>query len=75
MIVQLDRENCIGCSACATICSEFWFMDEDGKSRLKGATEVKGMSGWFGLNVKGKKEEECNKKAADLCPVKVIHVQ
>jgi ferredoxin len=75
MNVSLDRENCIGCSACTTICPEFWSMGDDGKSVLKGARPVAGREGWLGLNVKTKQDEECNKWAADICPVKVIHVE
>jgi ferredoxin len=75
MNVSLDRENCIGCSACTTICPGFWSMGTDGKSMLKGGKPVGGQPGWFVLEIKNKVDEECNKTAADICPVKVIHLE
>ena len=32
--LQHDRENCIGCGACAVIAPEFWEMNDDGKSDI-----------------------------------------
>jgi ferredoxin len=74
MNVTQDRESCIGCMACTTVCPEFWSMGDDGKSMLKGAREVEGKPGWFGQDLKSKADYECNKRAADICPVKVIQV-
>jgi ferredoxin len=75
MNVMLDRDKCIGCSACTTVCPEYWSMAADGKSTMSGAVEAKGKRGWLELEIKNKAEEECHRKAADICPVKVIHVQ
>ena len=63
-----DRSGCIGCGACAATCSKFWEMADDGKSKLKGS---KPKSGKFELEVG---DLGCNKDAADVCPVNVIHV-
>ena len=58
--ISIDRSKCIGCQACATLCSDNWKIDDDGKaSPIK--TDVK--------------EIGCNQKAADGCPVKIIHVK
>jgi ferredoxin len=35
-----NREKCIGCGACAALCSDYWEMDDDGKSLLKGAKKI-----------------------------------
>lgn len=32
MKAYVDRETCIGCGACAGICSEVFSMDDEGKS-------------------------------------------
>ena len=31
-----DRDICIGCSACASVCPDYWEMESDGKSSIKG---------------------------------------
>lgn len=57
--IEHDRENCIGCGACAASCPENWEMSSDGKSKcLKGELEELG----------------CNETAASGCPVSVIHI-
>jgi ferredoxin len=64
-----QREKCIGCGACAAVCPDFWEMDEDGKSTLKGAKKV---GDDFELEVD---DAECNKDAENTCPVQCIHVK
>ena len=66
-IVQ-DREQCIGCGACVAACPKFWEMGDDGKSELKGSKQ-KGKS--FELEVASL---DCNKEAAEVCPVQIIHL-
>jgi len=61
-----ERENCIGCGACVSICSKYWDMGDDGKSILKNS-----------VNNEEKYEIEtnsigCNQDAADSCPVHCI---
>lgn len=69
--IRHDRENCIGCGSCASLCPEFWSMDADGKSMLKGAVE--GGPGWFELELR-EADLGCNRRAAESCPVSVIHI-
>lgn len=57
-IVQ-DREKCISCGTCTALCSENWFMDDDGKATPK-KTELK--------------EIGCNQTAAEACPVQIIKI-
>ena len=67
-----DRPNCIGCGACAVICSSSWEMeDNDGKSNLKGAK--KNDDGTEAKDIE-EKDFEKNKEAADACPGNVIHI-
>jgi len=66
-----EREICIGCGACAAVCSDFWEIGEDGKSDLKG-------SKYAGKNqerVIDEKDLKCNKEAAETCPVNCIHIE
>jgi len=56
----VDREKCIGCGLCASLCSEVFEL-KGGKSSVKKE------------EIKGELEDEV-KRAADLCPVKAIKV-
>ncbi|MBD3397715.1 ferredoxin [Candidatus Micrarchaeota archaeon] len=64
-----EREKCVGCGACAAICPKYWEMSGDGKSRLKGSNVVEGK------HVLVLEDVECNKDAANACPVKCIMVE
>ena len=71
MKIILEREKCIGCGTCASICPKFFEMGEDGKSHLKNSS----------LNDKKEIEESevkntgCAKEAKENCPVKCIHIK
>ena len=68
-----ERWKCIGCGACAAICSQYWEMADDGKSDLKGAKYKDTPEGKLGqLEVK---DAGCNKDAAEGCPVQCIHAK
>lgn len=34
-MVKIDKQKCIGCGLCASICSEVFVMDKDGKAKVK----------------------------------------
>ncbi len=57
-IIKHDKDKCIGCGVCASVCSENWEMKgakaEPKKTKLK--------------------EIGCNGEAADSCPVGCIHI-
>jgi ferredoxin len=59
MKIEIDRDKCIGCGACAAVCPENWEMKDDGK-----AAPIK----------KEIKEIGCNKDAAEGCPVQCIKI-
>ncbi len=63
------REECIGCGACTAICPDHWEMGDDGKAQLKDANKN---GEQFEKEVS---EAECNKDAADSCPVPCIFVE
>lgn len=71
MKVRFDRDGCIGCGACAQICSEFWSMSNS-KSDLKGGKQMDG-DDWFERDI-SKADLDCNKAAAEACPADVIHI-
>lgn len=70
--IEHDRENCIGCAACAATCPKHWAMNADGKSDLLGGKKRE----TDGFEVKDIEEEEYDeaKQSADVCPVNVIHI-
>ena len=59
--IEFDRENCIGAGPCAAFAPENWFIDSDTKASVK-------------KTIIDEKELENNMKAAESCPVNVIHV-
>ncbi|HOD89962.1 MAG TPA: ferredoxin [archaeon] len=54
-----DKNKCIGCGACITMCPENWKFQGNKAQPIK----------------KEIKEISCNQKAADICPVKCIKIQ
>ena len=66
--IKIEREKCIGCGSCATVCPKYFELIEDGKSHIIGAEKKE---------VEELKVEkiECAEQAADICPVQCIHVE
>ncbi len=61
MKVSVDKETCIGCGMCVSICDEVFYMDDDGKSATK-VTELPDMV------------IEDAKEAESACPVNAITI-
>lgn len=59
--IAIDRKNCLGCGACASVCNNF-FLDKDGKASVK-KSEITD------------KEIEPNMAAENICPAKVISIK
>ena len=57
--IKLDKEACIGCGVCTSVCDN-WIMD-DNKAKPKKTTI-------------SEKELKCNKEAEDICPVDAIKI-
>ena len=57
--IKHERDKCIGCGACASVCPANWEMADDGKSKCKN---------------KNPKTAGCNKEAENVCPVHCIHI-
>lgn len=68
-VIEHDRENCIGCGACAAICPDMWEMTSDGKSSIIGGKKTKDGEMLETDDVK------CSLEAAQSCPVNVIHIK
>lgn len=73
--IEHDRDICIGCSACASVCPKYWTMASDGKSNLEGHTEDDIGNQSLGTNENPITEDfEANLDAAESCPVNCIHI-
>ena len=58
--ISQEREQCISCGACVSVCPDNWKIDKDGKASPK-KTDLDEIS--------------CNKDAAKQCPVNIIHIK
>ncbi len=71
--VTIDRDNCISCATCWTVCPEFFEENpEDGFSQV---VEKYRVNGNIGEGQAPEELEGCVKDAANGCPVEVIHMQ
>jgi ferredoxin len=71
--VTIDREGCIQCGVCYSVCSEvFEENPEDGFSSIVETyrTDDEGAEGQVPGDL-----EDCVTEAAESCPVEVIHVE
>lgn len=59
MKASVDKEACIGCGLCESICSSIFYMDNDGKANTK-ITEVP------------QENQEEAKEAESSCPTNAI---
>ena len=66
-----DREECIGCGACAAMAPDHWTMDDDGKATLIGSTG----SGKKAIKMIDEKDLAANEEAASSCPIEAIHIE
>lgn len=58
-----QRKKCIGCGACAIICPKLFVINnKDGLANLKNSKIEN-------------RDVNCVKKAADICPIKIIKIQ
>lgn len=72
VIITQQRAKCIGCNYCVELAYNRWRMSKkDGKATLIGGVNRKG---FYTVKVREDELEE-NIKAAEACPVKIIHVK
>lgn len=62
MKVEVNREACIGCGACAAICDDVFEIDDEGLSTVKDNNVSENL-------------EDSVKEACDACPTEAITVE
>lgn len=62
MKAHVDKDTCIGCGLCPSVCPDIYEMDDDGKAVEKVDQVPEGL-------------EECAKEGAEQCPVNAISVE
>lgn len=71
MTITHDRVKCIGCGQCASVCPEYWYIDNDGKARMRNSIDKKGIAVGKIDNDDLPQMEEVVK----LCPLHLINIQ
>ena len=62
MIARVDKDTCIGCGACPSVCPEVFEMEDDGLATAY-------------VNPVPAEVEDSAQEAADGCPVEAIHIE
>lgn len=57
--IKINKEKCIGCGFCVSVCPDVFEIGEDGKSQLKEKVDLKA-------------NEKCIREAKQGCPVGAI---
>lgn len=60
--VTVNKDLCIGCGTCASLCPEVFELKDDMKSHIKSGADLD-------------KNKECIVEAKDACPVQAIEVE
>jgi ferredoxin len=71
--VRIDRDECIMCGVCWSVCPEFYEeSDEDGLSQV---VEEYRVGDDLSHGKASQDLEDCVEEGADGCPVAIIHVE
>jgi ferredoxin len=69
MKVVLEKEKCIGCGTCVTLCPKYFEMGKDDRASLKGGVSSGETEQLTISNI------ECIKDAADSCSGQAINIE
>ena len=77
MSIKVNKELCLGCGACASLCPDVFKMNDAGKSEvISSASASSAAKAIEDKEASADKEENiaCAKNAAESCPVQAIEV-
>jgi ferredoxin len=60
-MVKVNKEKCIGCGLCVSLCPDVFEIGEDGKSQIISGADFD-------------KNEKCVKEAREGCPVSAVEI-
>jgi len=58
-MLKINKEKCIGCGVCISLCPEVFEINEEGKSQIKKGADLN-------------ENKNCIKEAKESCPVEAI---
>jgi ferredoxin len=70
-IIQ-EKSKCIGCGTCASLCSRYFEMQDDGKAQLIEPDLIDKESERYEKTIE---EVSCAKEAVEGCPVQCIEIK
>ena len=62
MKVKVNKDVCIGCGTCMSLCADVFEFDKNNKSQVKKDADIE-------------KNQKCIETAKDSCPVQAIDVE
>ncbi|MFX1486463.1 MAG: ferredoxin [Promethearchaeota archaeon] len=71
--VKVDRNLCIACGVCYSICGEVYEEDDEGKSRIVDSY-LKEQNEDFSIGEVDESLKGCAQEGADSCPVVAIEI-
>ncbi len=71
MKIIYEKEGCIGCGSCASVCPKHFEIGDDGKSNLKNS-KINPDTKNYEVEID---KEDCSKDASSVCPVEIIHIE
>ena len=70
-MVKVDKEKCIGCGTCQSICPEIFEIDDNGKAKLK-LSITSSKRGQSKAKIISRTKSSCIKEAIENCPMDAI---
>ncbi|WEU39842.1 MAG: ferredoxin [Candidatus Odinarchaeum yellowstonii] len=71
--MKVNRELCIACGSCYSVCPEVYESDDEGKSKIV-AKYLKTQSEKYSIGEVGEDLKKCAKEGAEVCGVEAIEI-
>lgn len=70
-----EKDQCMGCLACATACEKYFTNDENGLAELKGGKKNPKTGNYELEATVTAKDKQALRDAESVCPVHIIHLE